>query len=122
MNRIDVVGVGHHERASYATELVRGLCQAGFSVVVHTDLRPRLASDLASLLEAGASSINLSGSGIAALVVSEADAAVLQEPHSEEPSAVQVRLLAGNGETRALLVESATKESKGLLESVLKAM
>ncbi len=122
MNRIDVVGVGHHERASFATELVRGLRGAGFSVVVHTDLRPRLASDLASLLDAGAISINLSGSGIAALVVPEADAALLQAPHGDERSAVAVRLLAGNGETRAILLESANKESKELLETVIKEM
>ena len=107
MNRIRVVGTGHHERAAFASELIPRLASAGFKVVVLADLRPRLAADLSSMLEAGADLVRLEGSGIAALVVAEGESARLDAAEAAMgPDALEVVLVAGSGETRAEIEEA----------------
>lgn len=107
MNRIRVVGTGHHERAAFASALIPKLASAGFKVVVLADLRPRLAADLSSMLEAGADLVRLEGSGIAALVVAEGESARLDAAEAAiGPDALEVVLAAGSGETRAEIEEA----------------
>ncbi|MDA8209922.1 MAG: hypothetical protein M0Z92_13110 [Actinomycetota bacterium] len=113
MNRIRVVGAGHHERAAFASALIPRLASAGFKVVVVADLRPRLAADLSSMLEAGADLVRLEGSGIAALVVAEGESARLDAAEAAMgPDALEVVLVAGNGEARAEIekAEQAVRE------------
>ena len=119
MNRIEIIGTGHHERASYATEVIRRLSEAGFDVVVHTDLRPRLAADMVALLEAGAGSVRLAGFGIAALVLKESNAGAIPPLDSGNRQCVEVMLVAGSGETRAVLAESSDPQSAEVLGTVL---
>ncbi len=121
MNRIKVVGTGHHERAEFAAALIPRLASAGFRVVVRADLRPRLAADLSSMLQAGAELVRLEGSGIAALVVAEAESGRLDAAEeSMGPEALEVVLAAGSGVARAE-IEFADESARERLSAVLAA-
>ena len=121
MNRIKVVGTGHHERAEFASALIPRLAAAGFSVVVRADLRPRLAADLSSMLEAGAELVRLEGSGVAAVVVAEGESGRLDAAEdSIGPGALEVVLAPGSGDTRAE-IEEADEGVRERLSAVLAA-
>ena len=111
MNLVKVVGSGHHERAAYACGVIARLRALGFDVEVHTDLRPRLAADMAGLLQAGARAVTLDGEGIHALVVGVADREALSFAAERSGAAVvEVVLEPGGAETRAELVAADGEE------------
>ncbi len=110
LNRVAVVGPGHHERAIKGAEVIAALAGAGYEVVVKSDLRPRLADDLVSLLEAGANLAILSGSGVRAVVTHEN--AEFNHLEYLGPRTVIVELLAGVGPIRAEIKESDTDVDK----------
>ena len=120
MNRIQVIASGHHERAEFATALITRLVDAGFDVWVTSDLRPRLAQDLALLLDAGAHSIHLSGSSIAALVVKESMAPEIVVRGSDSDQSVELDLVPGTGLPRAELVATSDPSTAERLSYVLR--
>jgi hypothetical protein len=72
--RVEVVicGPGHHDRAERARPVVAAIAAIGIEVAVQTDLRPRLADDIRSLLDAGASFVRLEAEGMVGDLVSAA--------------------------------------------------
>ena len=72
--RVEVVicGPGHHDRAERARPVVAAIAALGLEVAVQTDLRPRLADDIRSLLDAGASFVRLEAEGMVGDLVSAA--------------------------------------------------
>lgn len=61
---VEISGPGHHERAARARPIVAAIAALGIEVLVRTDLRPRLADDLRSLLDAGAALVRLEADGM----------------------------------------------------------
>jgi hypothetical protein len=119
MNRIKVVGTGHHQRAAFAYTLIPRLASAGFKVVVLADLRPRLAADLSSMLEAGADLVRLEGSGIAALAVAEGESGRLDAAEAAMgPETVEVVLSPGSGEAHAE-IDRADEGARDRLSALL---
>ena len=59
-----ICGPGHHDRAERARPVVAAIAALGLEVAVQTDLRPRLADDIRSLLHAGASFVRLEAEGM----------------------------------------------------------
>lgn len=104
LNKVVISGPGHHERAQAALAIIRSLSNAHFEVIVESDLRPRLATDLAGLLEAGATRAILLGSGIRAIVTS--DVQEFDDATLYGPKTVVVELIAGVGRIKAEIVES----------------
>lgn len=76
--RVEVVicGPGHHDRAERARPVVAAIAAIGIEVAVQTDLRPRLADDIRSLLDAGASFVRLEAEGMVGDLVSKAHESV----------------------------------------------
>lgn len=79
--RIEVRGPGHHERSELAARAVAALVEAGRTVRVELDVRPRLAADIAAQLAAGAALVVLHGEGFAALAAPVLNEAALAEEH-----------------------------------------
>ena len=77
-DRVEVLicGPGHHERTSRARPVVAAIAALGLDVAVSTDLRPRLADDVRSLLDGGASIVRLQADGIVGDLVSAAGESV----------------------------------------------
>ncbi|WP_298211096.1 hypothetical protein [Ferrimicrobium sp.] len=61
---LEIRGPGHHERSQLAALVVRVLSAQGHQVWVRMDLRPRLASDIAGVLDEGAARVLLVGEGM----------------------------------------------------------
>ncbi|WP_298334774.1 hypothetical protein [Ferrimicrobium sp.] len=61
---LEIRGPGHHERSQLAALVARVLSAQGREVWVRMDLRPRLAADIAGVLDEGASRVLLVGEGM----------------------------------------------------------
>ena len=96
-DRVEVLicGPGHHERTSRARPVVAAIAALGLEVAVSTDLRPRLADDVRSLLDGGASMVRLQADGIVGDLVSAAGESVgdLVSAVGEIPAGVVVVVL-----------------------------
>jgi hypothetical protein len=97
LDRVEVLicGPGHHERTSRARPVVAAIAALGLEVAVSTDLRPRLADDVRSLLDGGASMVRLQADGIVGDLVSAAGERVgdLVSAVGEIPAGVVVVVL-----------------------------
>ena len=65
-----VSGPRHHDRAATGAAVVAALAGVG-RIAVSTHLRPRLTTDLAALLDAGADEILLEGSTVTAVALTD---------------------------------------------------
>jgi hypothetical protein len=88
---VAISGPGHHERAARAGQVVAAIVALGVEVRVTTDLRPRLADDIRSLLDAGASEVRLEADGM----VGDFVAAPGAELHDPPDDRVLIVLRAG---------------------------
>ncbi len=96
-----VSGPGHHERATAAGAVVAALGPLAASVAVSADLRPRLAADVAGVLDAGADRVLLVGSTISALARVDQGSDAERESRHLVGVEVIVRLSPGPGPMRA---------------------
>lgn len=113
MNRVVISGPGHHERAQYGSKITQALSRAGFEVTIEADLRPRLASDLALMIEAGAIVAVLHGSGIRAVVTHESSEDL--RPKSTESKQVVVELVAGVSPIKVEIVQVDNNEDRATI-------
>ncbi|NNN18615.1 MAG: hypothetical protein HKL84_02045 [Acidimicrobiaceae bacterium] len=101
---VEIKGPGHHERSEYAGSVVKIISGLGKVVAVEADLRPRLAGDLAEMLELGAREVLLYAKGMMAKVVLGPEVASrldLEALHDSEIEVI-VRLVPGDGTVRAV--------------------
>ena len=68
---LEIRGPGHHERSELAALVTRVLASSGRQLWVGMDIRPRLAADIAGVLDQGASRVLLSGEGLHGVASSE---------------------------------------------------
>ncbi len=102
-----ICGPGHHDRAERARPVVAAIAAIGIEVAVQTDLRPRLADDIRSLLDAGAAFVRLEAEGMVGDLVS-----VAHESGGEVVSAAH--------ESVGELVSAAQQISPGVVVVVLR--
>jgi hypothetical protein len=88
---VAISGPGHHERAARAGPIVAAIVALGVDVRVRTDLRPRLADDIRSLFDAGATEVRLEADGM----VGDFIAVPGEEPPDPRDDRVVVVLRAG---------------------------
>lgn len=98
---VTVSGPGHHDRAAAAAEVIAALAPLGRRIAVSSDLRPRLADDVESLLASGAEEVLLSGGSVAAVAVTDGGERDDRERRHLTDPEVLVRLVASAGPRRA---------------------
>ncbi|CAG4900999.1 MULTISPECIES: hypothetical protein [Acidithrix] len=109
MRIIEVEGSSYHERNLYSVGLIERLTEAGYKVVVHATLRPRLSDDLSELIRAGASQAILSGSGVKAIVTGSTEDEVLQH-NVDGPGLVNLTLRAGSDPVKSRVISSTDEQ------------
>lgn len=105
---VEVKGPGHHERSEFAGAVVKAISDAGKIVAVEADLRPRLANDLAEMLNVGAKEVLLYAKGMMAKVVLGPDVATRSDLETLHDSGIEVivRLVPGDEPVRAVVGSS----------------
>ncbi|MEX6428332.1 MULTISPECIES: hypothetical protein [Ferrimicrobium] len=87
---LEIRGPGHHERSELAAVVTRVLASVGREVWVRMDIRPRLAADISTVLDEGASKVLLVGQGLYG--VASSDELVHEVP--SEVTMIELRALA----------------------------
>lgn len=93
---VSVRGPGHHERTRAAAAVVRAVAPIA-TVAVSADLRPRLADDVAALIDAGATEVLLAGASVSAVAMRDGGNDADREQRHLVDANVVVRLVPAAG-------------------------